>query len=111
MILPPPERRRAKATRQMYRQSVSQLRVSSFSIVGRFSETPMASGTDALQQLYRGYGSPSFHKNIHRECACIASNCNIFICREDTDTDEHTHTRRHRIHWPISGEICAQSRT
>ena len=36
------------------------------------------------------YGSPSFHKNIHRERACLASNSNIFICREDTDPDAHT---------------------
>src|SRR5437763_4922950 len=57
------------------------------------------------------YGSPSFHKNIHCDCACVASNANVFICREDTNTDAHTHTRRHRIHWPVSGQICAESRT
>src|SRR5436309_12720973 len=99
----------ARVIRLLFRLSVSQLRVFSFSI--RDSSTSLGM-TRKVSALYEKDAPPIYQTlRGHWQRACLRNEIGHAVRGEIRETASHSHSWRHWLHRTIPGPLCACSRT
>src|SRR5437763_13851874 len=95
----------ARVIRRLFRRSVSQLRVFSFSI--RDSSTSLGM-TRKVSGLYEKDAPPIYQTlRGHWQRTCLRNEIDHAVRKEIRETSPHYHSWRHRLHWTIAGAVPA----